>query len=234
MLLDEADHALLELFADRVVLAMDALSHFKEKSREFEDVRSTFKSILDAKRYIDTQNVDAMSNVLREVSDKLGMSPEENATLRYVFNVYDLGLAKIGNNIIKQPRELTNQDRFDVEQHTIVGMDMLKPIEREVLQKHLMGGLLVIESESTERTLDIGPTFHARPATSPVWVFTRTSSPSLMKSGTRACSPVSSVASLVAPPAAVSPRRPNSVETTVSSTYCGSCNETGAPLYFRT
>jgi signal transduction histidine kinase/putative methionine-R-sulfoxide reductase with GAF domain len=127
--LDEADHALLELFADRVVMAMDALSHFKEKSREFEDVRSTFKSILDAKRYIDTQNVDVMSNVLRDVANKLGMSPEENATLRYVFNVYDLGLAKVGNNIIKQPRELTNQDRFDVEQHTIVGTDMLKPIE---------------------------------------------------------------------------------------------------------
>lgn len=127
--LDEADHALLELFADRVVLAMDALSDFKEKSREFEDVRSTFKSILDAKRYIDTQNVDAMASVLRDVSDTLGMTPEENATLRYVFNVYDLGLAKVGHNIIKQPRELTNQDRFDVEQHTIVGNDMLKPIE---------------------------------------------------------------------------------------------------------
>ncbi len=127
--LDEADHALLELFADRVVLAMDALSHFKEKSREFEDVRSTFKSILDAKRYIDTRNVDALASVLREVSEKLAMSPEDSATLRYVFNVYDLGLAKIGQNIIKQPRELTHQDRFDVEQHTIVGTDMLKPIE---------------------------------------------------------------------------------------------------------
>jgi len=127
--LDEADHALLELFADRVVRAMDALSDFKEKSREFEDVRSMFKSLLDAKRYVDTQNVDALSSVLREVSDRLGMSPEESATLRYVFNVYDLGLAKVGQNIIKQPRELSLQDRFDVEQHTIVGNDMLKPIE---------------------------------------------------------------------------------------------------------
>ena len=127
--LDEADHALLELFADRVVLAMDALSDFKEKSREFEDVRSTFKSILDAKRYVDTQNVDALSTVLREVANRLGMSPQENATLRYVFNVYDLGLAKVGHNIIKQPRELTHQDRFDVEQHTIIGTDMLRPIE---------------------------------------------------------------------------------------------------------
>ncbi len=127
--LDEADHALLELFADRVVVAMDALSHFKEKSREFEDVRSTFKSILDAKRYIDTHNVEALSNVLRDVAAKLAMSPTESATLQYVFNVYDLGLAKVGHNIIKQPRELTHQDRFDVEQHTIVGTDMLKPIE---------------------------------------------------------------------------------------------------------
>ena len=127
--LDDADHALLELFADRVVLAMDALSHFKEKSREFEDVRSTFKSILDAKRYIDTRNVDALAAVLRDVSDVLQMSPEDSATLRYVFNVYDLGLAKVGQNIIKQPRELTHQDRFDVEQHTIIGTDMLKTIE---------------------------------------------------------------------------------------------------------
>lgn len=127
--LDEADHALLELFADRVVRAMDALSDFKEKSREFEDVRSMFKSILDAKRYVDTQNVDALSNVLREVANRLGMSPEESATLRYVFNVYDLGLAKVGENIIKQPRELSHQDRFDVEQHTIIGTDMLRPIE---------------------------------------------------------------------------------------------------------
>ncbi|TKW76977.1 MAG: DUF1800 family protein, partial [Bradyrhizobium icense] len=44
------------------------------------------KSILDAKRYIDTRNVDAMSAVLRDVSDALQMSPEDSATLRYVFN----------------------------------------------------------------------------------------------------------------------------------------------------
>ncbi|HEU4365803.1 MAG TPA: HD domain-containing phosphohydrolase, partial [Candidatus Krumholzibacteria bacterium] len=127
--LDDADHALLELFAERVVLALDALSHFKEKSREFEDVRATFKSILDAKRYIDPHAADALSVVLRDVAERMGMSAAESATLRYVFNVYDLGLAKIGHNIIKQPRELTQEDRMHLEQHTIVGTDMLKQIE---------------------------------------------------------------------------------------------------------
>jgi hypothetical protein len=127
--LNEEDHAMLELFADRVVMALDALSRFKERSREFEDVRSTFKSILDAKRYIDTHNADALSLVVRDVADRLGMSPEEIATLRYAFHVYDLGLAKVGHNIINQPRELTHEDRFNVEQHTIIGTDMLRPIE---------------------------------------------------------------------------------------------------------
>jgi signal transduction histidine kinase/response regulator RpfG family c-di-GMP phosphodiesterase len=127
--LNEEDHALLELFADRVVMALDALSRFKERSREFEDVRSTFKSILDAKRYINTHNADALSLVIHDVARDLGMTPEESATLRYTFHVYDLGLAKVGENIINQPRELTHEDRFNVEQHTIIGTDMLKPIE---------------------------------------------------------------------------------------------------------
>ncbi|HET6347660.1 MAG TPA: HD domain-containing phosphohydrolase [Candidatus Krumholzibacteria bacterium] len=127
--LNEEDHALLELFANRVVMALDALSRFKERSREFEDVRSTFKSILDAKRFINTHNVDALSIVIHEVAERLGMTPEESATLRYTFHVYDLGLAKVGHNIINQPRELTHEDRFNVERHTIVGTDMLAPIE---------------------------------------------------------------------------------------------------------
>jgi HD-GYP domain-containing protein (c-di-GMP phosphodiesterase class II) len=127
--LNEADRALLELFADRVVMAIDALSRFKERSREFEDVRSTFKSILDAKRYISTPNVDALAVVIRDVAERLGMTPEEQATLRYTFHVYDLGLAKVGHNIINHPRELTLEDRANVEQHTIIGVDMLKLIE---------------------------------------------------------------------------------------------------------
>jgi HD-GYP domain-containing protein (c-di-GMP phosphodiesterase class II) len=110
-------------------MALDALSRFKERSREFEDVRSTFKSILDAKRYINTHNVEALALVIHDVAQRLGMTAEESATLRYTFHVYDLGLAKVGSNIIHQPRELTHEDRFHVEQHTIIGTDMLKPIE---------------------------------------------------------------------------------------------------------
>src|SRR5205085_12355632 len=72
---------------------------------------------------------------------------------------------------------------------------------------------------------------HARPANSRVSVCTLTFSPSLMKSGTRIDRPVSSVASLVTPPLAVSPRTPGSVAVTVSSTWGGNCRPIGLPLY---
>src|SRR5213593_1812232 len=74
---------------------------------------------------------------------------------------------------------------------------------------------------SLHRRHDHAPLTQARPATSPVCVFTRTVSPSLRNSATRTSRPVSSFATFVEPPAAVSPRKPRSVESMVSSTYCG-------------
>src|SRR5262249_31037906 len=74
---------------------------------------------------------------------------------------------------------------------------------------------------------------YARPATSPFWVFTRTTSPSFMNSGTRTSRPVSSFAPSVPPPAAVSPRNPGSVEAIANSTYWGNCMETALPLYLK-
>jgi hypothetical protein len=53
-----------------------------------------------------------------------------------------------------------------------------------------------------------------------------------MNNGTRTSSPVSSFATLVAPPAAVSPRTPGSVVAMANSTYCGSCRETGLSVVF--
>ena len=72
------------------------------------------------------------------------------------------------------------------------------------------------------KTLFVGRSnrFYARPANSSVSVCTFTLSPSLTNSGTRIWRPVSSVAILVTPPLAVSPRTPGSEEVTVSST-CG-------------
>jgi hypothetical protein len=67
----------------------------------------------------------------------------------------------------------------------------------------------------------------ARDMYSPERVSTLTLSPMSTKSGTLIVAPVSSVAGLVPPPEAVSPRRPGSVWETSSSTEAGSCRSLG-------
>jgi len=124
-----SDCRLLEVFAARVAVALDKLQEFTVRYGDFETIRGTLKAMLDAKRYIDDRSAGAMSQVLADVAEELRMPPEDAATLQYAFNIYDLGLAKIGYNIVKQPRTMTNEDRGNIEQHTIVGIEMLRSIE---------------------------------------------------------------------------------------------------------
>src|SRR5471032_1917535 len=71
---------------------------------------------------------------------------------------------------------------------------------------------------------------YARPENSRDSVCTLIFSPSLMKSGTRISMPVSSVATFVTLPLAVSPRAPASVDVTVISTCAGNTSPIGLSL----
>lgn len=126
---DWNDCRLLEVFAARVAIALQRLRGFTDTYADFETVRLTLKSMLDSKRYVDDHSAGAMAAVLYGVAEKLHLSAEETAALQYAFNIYDLGLARIGYNIIKQPREMSTHDRSNIEQHTVVGTDMLRHIE---------------------------------------------------------------------------------------------------------
>src|SRR5205823_14692415 len=81
----------------------------------------------------------------------------------------------------------------------------------------LCGDGVLVEGEGGGAALVRAPA-HARDMYSPeaVWTFTR--SPMLTNSGTCTVAPVSSVAGLLPPPEAVSPRTPGSVCVTSSST----------------
>ncbi len=126
---DENDRQLLEFFAVRIGLAFGKLLEFTAVSLDFEDVRSTFKSMLDSRRYFNESGTEALDRVLVEVARRLGLTHDENAMLQYAFSVYDLGLVGGACDVVKQNEPLTQEDRDNIEQHTIVGTEMMKPIE---------------------------------------------------------------------------------------------------------
>ncbi len=126
---NDDDRRLLELFTQRIAMALERLEKFASASDDFAEVRGTFKAILDTKRYIDIQNAEGITEIVMKVADKLGLDAEKRATLRYILNIYDLGLAKVGYHIIRKPGELSPDDRRAVEEHALQGTQALQTIE---------------------------------------------------------------------------------------------------------
>jgi HD-GYP domain-containing protein (c-di-GMP phosphodiesterase class II) len=127
----ERDLDLLELFAGRVAVAIGKLDKFTDASITYEQARETFKAILESKRFVEAEDNNFIIEIVLKAAEKLGMDRGAIAALPYIMNVYDLGLSKIGNHIVKKPRELSAEDREEIETHTIVGDELLRAIEPE-------------------------------------------------------------------------------------------------------
>jgi signal transduction histidine kinase/response regulator RpfG family c-di-GMP phosphodiesterase len=126
---DEESRMLLELFAERIGVALGKLDHFAKSLMDFSEVRNTFKAILDVKRYSGDQGADNIVTMAMQVAKKLNLSEKEQSALRYTLSVYDLGLSMVGYHVIKKPAELTIEDRKAIEKHTMHGSQMLQAIE---------------------------------------------------------------------------------------------------------
>ncbi len=126
---DGADCRLLEFFADRIGVALARLETYVDRARAFEAVREVFRGVLDANRYVDNVNTDAVSLVLDDVADALRLSQHEQSVLRYAWTIYDLGLSRTGYNVIKKPGGITPRDRDAIRMHPAAGTDMLEAID---------------------------------------------------------------------------------------------------------
>jgi signal transduction histidine kinase/response regulator RpfG family c-di-GMP phosphodiesterase len=127
----EHDARLLETLAERFAVALGTLTEFARASISYEHVRDTFKSILEAKRYIDRKDDDVIQSWVMKTADRLELEESQKERLRYVLNVYDLGLSKVGYHIVKKPNDLSANDRLEIEKHTIIGRDLLNSIEAD-------------------------------------------------------------------------------------------------------
>jgi signal transduction histidine kinase/HD-GYP domain-containing protein (c-di-GMP phosphodiesterase class II) len=126
---NERDLELLVLFAERLAIALDKLKAFTGASAVYEEARETFQAILEAKRFVETRDNNLIVKIVARTARKLGLKDETVVALPYILNVYDLGLASISSHILKKPKELSPQDREEIETHTIVGNELLKAIE---------------------------------------------------------------------------------------------------------
>jgi len=137
----EADCQLLEFFTTRLADAVGKVERFTDASRVYEHVRDAYKAVLESKRFVDARDNLYVTDVVTRAAATLGLDEPTRAALPYMLAVYDLGLSRIGNHILKKPSDLSSEDREKIESHTVIGDELLRAIEsdsrvREIVLYH--------------------------------------------------------------------------------------------------
>jgi HD-GYP domain-containing protein (c-di-GMP phosphodiesterase class II) len=137
----DSDCQLLEIFAVRLASAVGKIEKFTESSVVYERIRDTYSAMLEAMRFVDARDSKYVTEIVTSVAAKLGLDESTRAALPYLLAVYDLGLSRIGNHILKKPSELSREDREKIEGHPVVGDELLRSIEsdskvREIVLYH--------------------------------------------------------------------------------------------------
>jgi len=138
---DELDCALLEQLAHRLAIAVVKLRSYAYASVNYERVRDALRSILDSQRFIDRFEDDHLTRIVVRAARRLGLQNDAIARLRYVMNVYDLGLSKVGYHIVKKPGDLSPRERLEMKRHVELGAELLAVVEtgpdiRDIILHH--------------------------------------------------------------------------------------------------
>jgi hypothetical protein len=134
----DGDCELLELFAKRLTVALKKVEHFTDVSFSYERVRDAYAAMLESMRFVDPRDNKYITALVTRVAAKLQVDRETRTSLPYVLAVYDLGLSKVGNHILKKPTRLSPKDREEIENHTIIGNELLGAIEPESSVKEII------------------------------------------------------------------------------------------------
>jgi signal transduction histidine kinase/putative methionine-R-sulfoxide reductase with GAF domain len=127
----DSDCQLLEVFTVRLAGAVGKIEKFTEASVVYERIRDTYSAMLEAMRFVDARDSKFVTEIVTSVAAKMELDEPTRAALPYLLAVYDLGLSRIGNHILKKPSELSREDREKIEGHPVVGDELLRSIESD-------------------------------------------------------------------------------------------------------
>ena len=103
-----------------------------EKNVQIQDMTmqtiTTIANALDAKDTYSEGHSRRVAEYSAQLAEKLGLSEDEIRNLRIIALLHDIGKIGIPDSVLKKPGRLTDEEFALMQQHTIVGSDILKDI----------------------------------------------------------------------------------------------------------
>ncbi|HEY1358971.1 MAG TPA: GAF domain-containing protein [Thermoleophilaceae bacterium] len=132
---DEDDLRLLTTIADQVGLALRSTTLYEQLERAYLGTAEALAAALEAKDFATASHSQSLVRRVEGVGAKLGMTERELRVVRYGAVFHDIGKIAIPEAILNKPGPLSEEEWVVMERHTIVGEQILAPVEflREVL-----------------------------------------------------------------------------------------------------
>jgi diguanylate cyclase (GGDEF)-like protein len=126
---DEEDARLLRAVADQLAAALRSATLYEQLERAYLGTAEALSAALEAKDSYTAEHSRSLVQRAEAVGRRLGMAEAELRALRYAAVFHDIGKLAVPEAILNKPGPLTGEELALVQRHTVVGEQILAPVE---------------------------------------------------------------------------------------------------------
>jgi len=135
------DTRLLASLADRLTRILNRMAEVEDPAGVLPPTQVALQAIIDARRRRGDGDTGTMREMLAGTCTGLGMDKAEVEIMKYIADIYDVGMTRVEESILSKPGPLEPGDVEKIRSHPQVGVDLLSPIEfldqvREIILHH--------------------------------------------------------------------------------------------------
>lgn len=131
---EEAERRLVLIYMNNIASAIDSLALQEEIVNTQKEVVITLGEVIETRSHETANHVRRVAEYTYLLARKYGMSEQEAMLLRFASPMHDAGKIGIPDALLNKPGRLTRREVEVMHEHTIMGFDLLKKSQRQILQ----------------------------------------------------------------------------------------------------
>jgi signal transduction histidine kinase/response regulator RpfG family c-di-GMP phosphodiesterase len=135
------DAHMLQSLADRVSSVLGRLRQYEGVKSEFKGIVNSLQCLIECQRQVGSKKGAEITGLVVELARVVGLGEEDVRLLQYVSGIYDVGMVKVGEGILRRRGGLRVGEYESVKRHPEEGVDIVGPIEfleqvKEIILHH--------------------------------------------------------------------------------------------------
>jgi signal transduction histidine kinase/response regulator RpfG family c-di-GMP phosphodiesterase len=135
------DANMLQSLADRVTAVLGKVKHYECIKSDFNAIADSLRCLIECRRLAGSKRGVQITDLVGELASEVGLGDDQVRQLQYVSGIYDVGMVKVGEGIIRRRGGLRVGEYENVKRHPEVGVDIVGPIEflaqvKEIILHH--------------------------------------------------------------------------------------------------